>query len=47
MTMQIKPIKISEEVDDEVLFDADRDNDGKGISLNTIIQMLNQSNRKE
>ena len=36
----IKPIEIGELVDEEVVFDAKKDNDGKGISLDEMIKLL-------
>lgn len=34
------PLQLDTEEDEEVIFNADRDNDGKGISLDSMIKML-------
>jgi len=36
----IKPIRIEELQDEEVIFDADRDNNGAGIPVGDMIKML-------
>ncbi|MFC1616280.1 hypothetical protein ACFL21_04000 [Patescibacteria group bacterium] len=36
----VKPIKIEELVSEDLIFDADRDNDGKGITPDQMIKML-------
>jgi len=39
----IKPIDLKKlENDDEIIFDAERDNNGKGVSPNEIIKMLKE-----
>lgn len=45
--IQIKPIDVSElAVSEEVLFDARRDNAGKGISPDTMISLLKKIQRE-
>lgn len=39
-TLVITPLLLSKAEEEEVLFDADRDNDGKGISPEDMIQAL-------
>ncbi|MBP7114451.1 MAG: AbrB/MazE/SpoVT family DNA-binding domain-containing protein [Candidatus Peribacteraceae bacterium] len=39
-TLVIAPLQLDSEEDEEVIFNADRDNDGKGISLDSMIKML-------
>lgn len=40
-SITIKPINLSElQAEEEVIFDADRDNNGKGVSPDEIIRML-------
>lgn len=39
-TLVITPLQFDMDEDEEVIFDADRDNDGKGISLDSMITML-------
>jgi AbrB family looped-hinge helix DNA binding protein len=36
----LKPILIEEIANEEVIFDAGRDNDGKGVSVTQMIKML-------
>lgn len=36
----IMPLNLEQTVQEEILFDADRDNDGKGITPNEIIKAL-------
>lgn len=38
--LKIKPINIEELVDEEVIFDADRDNGGKGILAEDFIKVI-------
>ena len=38
----IKPLYIEELSDEEVIFDADRDNNGKGVSPDEMIHMLKE-----
>ena len=38
--MVIVPFRLDETAGEEVLFDADRDNDGKGVSPDAIIEAL-------
>lgn len=39
----ITPAIVEELGDEEILFDAERDNNGKGISLDDLIQLLKES----
>ncbi len=39
--------KIIKHANEEVLFDADRDNNGKGISLDDMIRMLGEIENEE
>lgn len=40
-SITIRPINLSElQAEEEVIFDADRDNNGKGVSPDEIIRML-------
>jgi len=39
----IKPIRIEKSKGETVIFDADLDNDGKGISVDEMIKMLKKS----
>lgn len=39
-TLILVPLHLDSAEDEEVIFDADRDNDGKGISLDSMISML-------
>jgi len=41
----IKPLNLADVGEEEVLFDADRDNDGKGISPEDIIHALKKIRR--
>lgn len=36
----IKPILLDELEDEEIIFDADRDNNGKGVPMEEMIKML-------
>jgi bifunctional DNA-binding transcriptional regulator/antitoxin component of YhaV-PrlF toxin-antitoxin module len=36
----VKPLYLDKLSDDEVLFDAERDNEGKGIAVEDMIQMI-------
>ncbi len=38
----LKPVKLEEIEGESVVFDADRDNEGKGISPDEMIKMLKQ-----
>lgn len=38
----VKPIKLQELTSEEVIFDADRDNDGKGVTPDQMIKMLKE-----
>lgn len=38
--LKVKPINIEELVDEEVIFDADRDNGGKGILAEDFIKVI-------
>ncbi len=42
----IMPFHIAKAVDEEILFDAERDNDGKGVSPDDIIQALKKINHE-
>lgn len=37
--LEIKPVELTD-IDEEVIFDADRDNDGKGIPFEEMIRIL-------
>jgi len=38
----ITPVTINDLENEEIIFDADRDNKGKGIGLNEMLEMLKQ-----
>ena len=40
----ITPALVEEIGSEEVIFDAERDNDGKGIEIDELIQMLKEAN---
>lgn len=42
----VKPVLLEELAGEEVLFDADRDNEGKGVSPDEIIRLLKKIQRK-
>ncbi len=44
-TLVIAPLQLDNEGDEEVMFNADRDNNGKGISLDSMIEMLQRIRR--
>ena len=39
----IKPLDLDEIAEEEVIFDADRDNKGKGIPIDEMIKMLKEA----
>lgn len=46
-TLEIVPVFVDELEDEEVIFDADRDNDGKGLSPDTMIELFKKAGHHE
>ncbi len=43
----IRPLKLKDHIEEEVLFDADRDNNGKGVSAEDMIAMIQKINNEQ